>query len=160
MNNVMRRYKIVSEPRRQSFDALLAFCAAHGAYGTLVDLFPSSAKGISARKDFLATAEPYLELGSVDRWPLGEPENGRIGHPIPLWKFPLTSSFINILLAKARGLYDWKSPKLPEDLAVYRENGTVLLGTVSHEGIGWLNLSSQEAFSPQLGLVEIIEARR
>jgi hypothetical protein len=160
MNSQVRRYRIVSEPRRQSLDALLAFCAAHGAYGTLVDLFPSSAKGISARMDFLAIAEPYLEFGSVDRWPLGEPENGSVGHSLPLWKFPLTSSFVDILAAKARSLYDWKSPKLPEDLAIYRENGTVLLGTVSHECIGWLNLSSQEASSPQLGLVEIVEARR
>ncbi len=161
MTNGLKQYRIVSEPRQQAFEALLGFCAAHGAYGTLVDLFPASARGRQARTEFLRLAEPLcIDIQTAEGWPIGEPQNGVVGKAVPIWKFAISAGSTTILASAARGLYDWTSPKLPEDLAVYREDGSVLLGTVCHEHIGWLNLSSYEATSPLLGLVELEEVHR
>ena len=60
-----------------------------------------------------------------------------------------------LLLSAAKGLYDFQPPKLPEDLAIYRSDGSVLLGSVAHEHLGWMNLTVEERNDPRLGLVEL-----
>lgn len=60
-----------------------------------------------------------------------------------------------MLLATAKGLYDFQAPKLPEDLVVYREDGSVLLGSVAHERMAWMNLAANEINDVRLGLVEL-----
>jgi hypothetical protein len=149
-------YRICSEPRGPSYQALIHYCAAEGELCTLADLFPKSRAGKQARTEFLERAEPHLKaIEAAERWPLGEPETGDPATPTPLWKFRLADPIVDLLLDCPRGLYGWRSPKLPEDLAVYRKDGSVLLGTVAHEHIGWMNLSSQEASDVRLGLVEL-----
>ena len=149
-------YRIVAEPRGSSYEALVRYCVAEGEFCTLADLFPKSKAGRNARSEFLDHAQSNLKTIEVaGRWPLGEPETGDPSKPTPLWRFALTGSMAGSLLNGPRGLYGWKSPKFPEDLAVYRKDGSVLLGTVAHEQIGWMNLSLQEAADVRLGLIEL-----
>lgn len=153
-------YRIVSEPRGPAYEALIRYCAAEGATGTLADLFPKSRAGEQARAEFIKRAEPDLIATELaGRWPLGEPQTGNPAKPTPLWRFGLGGSVLDFLLDGPRGLYRWKAPKFPEDLAIYRTDGTVLLGTVAHENIGWMNLLGPEVLDPRLGLVELQAAR-
>lgn len=151
-------FRIVSEPRGPAYEALLDYCATAGGFCSLVDLFPKSKKWQSARADFLRKAEPYLlGMEDTDRWPLGTANGGGIsGETVRVWKLSIAPPMIAILQATPRGLYGWTArAKLPEDLAVYRRDGSVLLGTVAHEHIGWMNLTTNEASDPRLGLVEL-----
>ena len=161
MGSVRLNYRIVSEPRGPAYEALVIFCFAAGSSCTLADLFPSSRAGRQARADFLGQAQPYLETTiAAERWPLGEPETGDPKRPTPLWRFPLTEGLMQMFLNGPHRLYGWKAPKFPEDLAVYRKDDSVLLGTVAHEHIGWLNLSSEEAADVRLGLLELQPTHR
>lgn len=67
----------------------------------------------------------------------------------------MSIGLLDLLIAQSKGLYDFQAPKLPEDLAVYRSDGSVLLGSVAHEHLGWMNLTVGEQADPQLGLVEL-----
>ena len=147
--------RIVSEPRGPAYEALIRYCAAEGALCTLADLFPRSKAGRQASAHFLSLAEPYLDtMLMAERWPLGDPETGDPSQPTQLWRFVMNDAFAELLLDGPVGLYGWKSPKFPEDFAVYRKDGSVLLGTVVHEHLGWMNLSSEDASDVRLGLVE------
>lgn len=44
------------------------------------------------------------------------------------------------LIANPGSLYGWLWPAYPEDLAFYRHDGKPWLGSIAHEGIGWLDL--------------------
>lgn len=156
MVTIRASYRIVSEPRGRSYEALIRYCVTEGETCTVADLFPKSRAGRQARADFLSRAEPNISsIELAQRWPLGEPQTGYSGKSVPLWRFVLTDPVLDFLLSGPRGLYGWESPKFPEDLAIYRANGSVLLGTVAHEHIGWMNLSRQEASDARLGLVEL-----
>lgn len=155
MNSAVLPYWIIAEPQRQSYEALIRFCAKIGAFGTLADLFPTNKAGKEARASFIDKAgSSTLGIEMVERWPIGEPQSGG-GKPTPLWKLDLTDDLVNLLVNSLRGLFGWQSPKLPEDLAVYRHDGTVLLGTVAHEHIGWMNLTSEEAADVRIGQIEL-----
>ena len=79
---------------------------------------------------------------------------------MPLWKFKLDVGLVDLLLVQSKGLYDFLTPKLPEDLAVYRQDGSVLLGSVAHEHMGWMNLTVEEKADRRLGLVELRRTRK
>lgn len=147
-----REYWIASEPRGTALEALLKYCATVGSYCSLVDQFPSSKKGREARERFLTEAKPHiLGIDNVSTWP----GSGVIKGTMPLWRFAMSIGLLDLLIEQSKGLYDFQAPKLPEDLAVYRSDGSVLLGSVAHEHLGWMNLTVGEQADPQLGLVEL-----
>lgn len=67
----------------------------------------------------------------------------------------MDASLLELLTAQSKGLYDFQAPKLPEDLAIYRSDGSVLLGSIAHEHMGWMNLTVDEHVDRRLGLVEL-----
>jgi hypothetical protein len=148
----LREYTIWSEPRGPAFEALLNYCAAMGSHCSLVDTFPHSKKGREAREHFFQSAKPHLiGVDNVDRWP----GNGVFKGTVPLWRYRLEAGLLDLLLSRSKGLYGFRAPKLPEDLAAYRRDGSVLLGSVAHEHMGWMNLTAQEGEDPRLALVEL-----
>lgn len=148
-------YTIVAEPRRQAFEALLRYCGTVGGWCSLVDQFPRSRKGRDARQRFLADTKEYL-LGveEVHAWP----GSGGAKGTFPLWTLNLSDGLIEYLVSASEGLYHFLAPKLPEDFAVYRSDGSVLLGSVVHEHMGWMNITRDERSDPRLGLVELRSA--
>ncbi|UZK66419.1 hypothetical protein [Sphingomonas sp. M1-B02] len=127
------------------------YSAAVGSYCSLVDQFPHSKKGQEARERFLTGAKPHLlGIDNVTTWP----GSGGAKGTVPLWKFSMGAGLLD-LLAQSKGLYHFQAPRLPEDLAVYRSDGSVLLGSVAHEHTGWMNLTAEEKADPRLGLVEL-----
>ena len=147
-----QRYIIRAEPRGPAFKALLKYCAAMGSYCSLVDNFPRSKKGREASEHFFESAKPSLiGVDDVHEWPGTGPSKGTV----PLWKFRLEPGMLDLMIARSRGLYGFQTPKLPEDLAVYRADGSVLIGSVAHEHIGWMNLTAEEREDGRLGLVDL-----
>jgi hypothetical protein len=148
----LREYAVWSEPRGPAFEALLSYCAAMGGHCSLVDNFPRSKKGREARARFFESARPHLiGIDDVDRWP----GSGLLKGTAPLWKYRLAAGLLDLLLRRSKGLYDFQAPRLPEDLAVYRPDGSVLLGSVAHEHMAWMNLTAGEREDGRLGLVEL-----
>jgi hypothetical protein len=152
-----QEYWIASEPRGPALEALLNYAVAVGSYCSFVDLFPKNKKGREAKEGFLMHARPnLLGISDVSSWP----GTGDFKGTVPLWRFTMCAGLVDLLTAVAKGLYDFRSPKLPEDLAVYRADGSVLLGSVAHEHIGWMNLTADEMADPRLGLVELRPMRK
>jgi hypothetical protein len=58
--------------------------------------------------------------------------------------FHLTPATSRILTHSARSLFEWKNPRLPEDLHFMRADRSVVLGNVAHENYAWLELSAEE----------------
>lgn len=58
--------------------------------------------------------------------------------------YRLCSESLAILLECTRALYDWRQPRLPEDLFTLRAEGSAKLGTIAHERDAFLELSDDE----------------
>jgi len=96
--------------------------------------------------------KPYLlGINDVNSWP----GTGGLKKTVPLWRFAMGAGLVDLLVVQTKGLYDFRAPKLPEDLVVYRADGSVLLGSVAHEYMGWMNLTAEEKADTRLGLVEL-----
>ncbi len=145
-------YRIASEPRGPAFEALLNYCAATGRHCSLVGGLPRSKKHQAVREQFFEPAEPFLiAVEDVSRWPGG----GILKCTVPLWKYRLEPGLVGLLTAQAKGLYSFHQSRLPEDLAVYRSDGSVLLASVAHEHLAWMYLTAAEKADHRLGLVEL-----
>ena len=92
-----------------------------------------------------------LGIDEVSTWP----GSGITKGTIPLWTFAMGTGLPDLLIAHSHGLYDFQAPKLPEDLAIYRSDGSLMLGSVAHEHMGWMNLTVDERADRRLGLVEL-----
>lgn len=75
----------------------------------------------------------------TNQWP-GTTSN----HAARVCTYGLNAQTIRIIM-RASGLYGWRHPELPEDIALYNKGGAVWLGSVAHERIGWLNTAAVEA---------------
>lgn len=148
----LREYAVWSEPRGPAFEALLNYCASMAGHCCLVDKFPRSKNGRDARARFFESAKPHLiGVDDVDRWP----GSGLLKGTVPLWNYRLEAGLLGLLLSRSKGLYDFQAPRLPEDMAVYRPDGSLLLGSVAHEHMAWMNLTADEKEDRRLGLVEL-----
>jgi hypothetical protein len=134
------RFTVIAEPRDETYYELLVAAARSCSSASLV---------VHSNKTYDATAHALLEsLGSevlqvvtTREWPgtmLSE------GHSAEQWTFRLTESTSGQLRTAARGLYDWRMPKLPDDLSFWREDGTLWLGSTAHEQDAFMELAPRE----------------
>ena len=72
----------------------------------------------------------------TDHWPAT-----RLGDSLALIRWYRISPQSLTFLHQASGLYQWRSPNLPEDLAFYLQNGEAWLGSISHENTAWFDRS-------------------
>jgi hypothetical protein len=70
-------------------------------------------------------------------------------------EFSVNAMVLEELISASYGLYGWQQPSLPEDLALLRENGTVLLGSICHERDAYLSLTDEEYRSIAAAIPEI-----
>jgi hypothetical protein len=59
-------------------------------------------------------------------------------------RFAMNMAVQDELIGASDGLYGWQQPALPEDLALLRDDGTVILGSICHEHDAYLELSDEE----------------
>ena len=74
----------------------------------------------------------------TNEWP-----GTKSSHKARVCTYRLNARTIEII-KRAPGLYFWKYPEVPEDIAFYTKGGEVWLGSVAHEKIGWLNTAAVE----------------
>jgi len=122
-------------------------------YYSLLDFLRTVAKEFILVKrtqlKFDNTAELLLkELSSnlvnkiqASEWP-GTKLLGKANAEIFRFKVNLVS--IDILKRYSNCLSDWSAPKLPEDLAFFRQDNCVIFGSVIHEKEYWLDLNETE----------------
>ena len=120
------------EPTGPAYLALLREAAVACESFSLVwrDL-PRQSDGPAAIEKALRPA--LLQEGSARSWPGTELLGGP---PATVRHYRLDPSTLG-LLSQAPGLYAWLAPDRPEDLAFYRANGSVWLGSVAHEAMGF-----------------------
>ena len=140
-----------------SYDVI---CADSGYNVLLLTLWPLSSEfsltvqaqlGLSepARR-VLKELSPWLRAKeTTDTWP-GTCLHGAVAE---VYSFEAADSCLKVLSESAESLYDWVQPELPEDLALYRTDGSVLLESTAHEEAATVHLLDSEAAVgwPQLG---------
>lgn len=137
-------YDLLEEVTGPSYDALLDFCHRHGTHCSLVVREDDAEReGIVG---FLQVAQPYLhDAAAQSEWPGTQLS----GHTATVYRYQLSADLLTLLKTRSRGLFDWVSigglnRELPEDLAVYRADGSILLGSIAQECEAWLELTSDE----------------
>jgi hypothetical protein len=94
-----------------------------------------------AGQKLLATLEPFLlERKQAPSWP----GTTLLNDQATVLRFGINDSVMEDLRNASDGLFGWQQPKLPEDLAFLRDDGTAMLGSICHEHDAYLDLSDEE----------------
>lgn len=126
------------EPTGAAYTELLTLLARHCQTFSLV-VIPSIVLR-SAASGVLARLEPYLQTAEeTTEWPGTQ----LLGHSARIYRYRLDPNSLAILLDAAPGLYAWRQPDLPEDLAVYDADGRVWLGSIAHERDAWIDVPAE-----------------
>ena len=118
---------IVSEPRGKMYLALLQVAKKHCASFSLVwrDEFRF---GESAR-NLERSLQPFLiREEHTDEWP----GTRLLGNKAQVRHYRVTDESLS-LLGEVEGLYSWRAPDFPEDLAFYAADGSCWLLSISRE---------------------------
>ena len=127
---------VLVEPHGSAYDLLLGFCAERSKTCSLVQRKPDQAE------HFLSLAQAHLvESRLTASWPGTE----LIGPIARIHVFALSAGMLELLSTRCRRLYGWLQPDLLEDLATFRQDGSVVLGSIAHEGESWLEITEEEA---------------
>jgi hypothetical protein len=131
------------EPAGSRYDDLLRVGLRYCAYGLLV-----------MQHEFRWTEGAHSALVALKPWLLRQAEGNEwpgtvrpASMPATLLVYRYDADFIDAARSLTRRLYQWEQPDLPEDLSLFRPTGEPWLGTISHEGDGWLYLTQAEAFA-------------
>jgi hypothetical protein len=124
-------------PTGTQYGALIDFCSKRSTKVSLIQ--PSVGTDESAR--ILNQLEPYLtESALVQEWPGTRTR----GLPRRILTYQVNEKSASIIKNSVTNLFEWCSPPMPEDVAFYRQDGSVLLATVGHESIGHLFITDEE----------------
>jgi hypothetical protein len=135
----MRSFTLKSLEGPEAYCRLLEFLFGHAASCSVV-VRPELALDQKGRH-FLIEAEGDLETVLIcSEWPGTKLLPGTAS----VYTFHLSPHFRNVFTQQASHLFDWVQPSLPEDPAFYRKDGSVLLGSVSHEQDAFIELSAAE----------------
>lgn len=75
-----------------------------------------------------------------------------------VFRYRCSPETIALLHAFGRGILEWNHPESPEDLALYRANGSVLVESISHERDALLWLTEDEYRSLPRDLKQVLWA--
>ncbi|MFT4050592.1 MAG: hypothetical protein QM648_12250 [Solirubrobacterales bacterium] len=141
-------YWLAREPSAETYLSLLRLAEYLGGSGSLVSrTIKSIAPGGEDFADHLD--DLGCEKQAVSEWP-GTKLLG--GDTATLRRFPCDLAHLEALREATTALFGWLSPDLPEDLCLYRSDGTVWLSTISHERDAVLTVTASEL--ARLGLEE------
>jgi hypothetical protein len=132
-------YWLAIEPTQIAYRNLLAAAGSRAAKLTLVvrkeiEFAPSCSEFLETLKDHL------VEVREQSQWPGTQ----LLGGSAKVYWYAISPQIIHLIEPATRSLYGWRSPNLPEDIAFYRDDGSVLLGSCSHEKFGFLELDDEE----------------
>ena len=130
---------IQSEPTDATYAALLHFARRHCPTFSLI-WRQDVGHGLSAHAVADALAPALIAQERVREWP----GTKLLGGSVPMRRYRLTDQALAVLL-EAAGLYAWKAPDRPEDLAFYGADGTVWLGSIAHERMAFFGPAAPSA---------------
>lgn len=137
-----KEFEFIAFPDADRYRSLLRALEELAASGSLVlrDGLGLEASGHA----FLAELTPWIvsrERGS--EWP--GTELSEVAAEII--RFRLDPVSMELLLRPVESLYAWEQPQFPEDLCLYRGDGSVVLATIAHERDAFVLLTSEEAMA-------------
>lgn len=132
-------YDVLDEPRGQTYRSLIAVARQQCAEFGLVHQRRSRSAGVI---ETLRTLKPHLvEINRERSWPGSEMAPG---HSAEIYRFRLSEETAAYLASAVVGLYDWSQLERPEDLHFLRADGSLWLGSTSHEADAWFELETDE----------------
>jgi hypothetical protein len=136
----MKCYVFVSEPAGSEYADLIDFCCSLASKMILVVRDPQIRPGDAIRQR-LAKLQPYrIEALRSREWPgtiLYEDEAAVYWHHV-------TPGLQQCMKELASHLFEWVHPDAPEDPCFFRDDGQVVLVTISHERDAYLMLTEAE----------------
>jgi len=135
-----RSYRLVDPNSAEAYRDLLTglFTVATSCSVVVQDNFQLTGSGMR----FLRQAQNWLvEKTRVSEWPGTRLTNGK---KADLFRFRTCPELLVEFLTHTHSFSDWTAPHLPEDPAFYRADGSLLLGSVIHEGDVFLKLTDEE----------------
>jgi hypothetical protein len=88
----------------------------------------------------LALSEDLRELRVSPEWPGTRLLEGTAG----VYTYQCSKDALGQILKRGSVLEMWQQPRMPEDLALYRADGSVVLESISHEGEAVVRLTEEE----------------
>ena len=129
---LIRAFEITLEPKDNCYKTLLDFASKRCSVFSLVWRdqldFHTTAKEIKQPLRHFIIAQKRTSI-----WPGTQIFESKA----TVIHYRITKQTIGIL-KQANSLYSWLSPKLPEDLAFYTNEGRCWLATVAHEAEAWI----------------------
>ncbi|HEY1598371.1 MAG TPA: hypothetical protein VGG64_02125 [Pirellulales bacterium] len=153
---MIRIVNLTSDVTGAAYYGLLDFAAARSSEFYVIDQFGIAEVG---RPPFV-TLDPFLFVQeNVVEWP-GTRLLDVDSRTALKSRYTVTPQSIDALKRVASGLYAWSAHAeipLPEDLGFLRANGSLVLGTTTHEYDAWLELLKEElgvfeSFAKRVGL--------
>ena len=133
------KYRILTEPVGHAYKEAIDTIAPLAA-----SLSFSQQKGLVFNSKCTAFLEKIrddlVEVSEQSEWP----GTRLLNTTAPVCRYRLSPTLTAIVKDSVGGLYDWAYPDFPEDLAFYRADGSVLLGSCSHERFAFLELCDDE----------------
>jgi hypothetical protein len=126
--------ELVSEPAGSVYEALIALAVNECSTFTLVEQ-PGLRFADAAIRLNLDLAQHLVSELSATAWPGTQLGGGKA----VVRRYRLNQDSQRLLLA-VPSLYAWQSPDYPEDLAFYAADGSVWLGSVAHERLGFFEI--------------------
>ncbi len=135
-----RSYSFTTEPRGAIYSELLAF--ALGRCDVLSVVIRPREDLSDAGRTLLDDLQPHVIWSDPEatEWP----GTVLLSGSVTLLHARFNEATRDLIGSAAQGLYDWRQPRLPEDLALLRESGQPLLGSIAHEQDAFLRLSTNE----------------
>lgn len=125
-------FEIAVEPSGAAYQALISLALQDCATGALITR-PNLGHSATAQQ-FLAALSPWIvEETSVREWPGTTLVDG----VATLHRFEAAPD-VEPILRRVDRLYGWLQPDYPEDLSFYNADGSVWLGSCSHEGFAYM----------------------
>lgn len=134
-----RVFDIVEEPRGNILQRLM-HALGQQASGVLLVLRDGLDLAESGQALLEALSPHLLERKRGSSWP----GTTLLTEEATLLRFELGESVLHALIGASEGLYGWQQPRLPEDLAFLRADGTAMLASIAHERDAYLEITDEE----------------
>jgi hypothetical protein len=149
---MLERFDILGAPRGETYARLLAWLGRSG-----------HAAGLGVREPSAISERGVEVLGRLAAFTMADervsesPGTVLLGHTARPIRFRLEPQSLAVLREAVDDLHGWLQP-LPEDLCVWRKDGTLVMGTIAHERDAWLQVEPSEA-SILSGFLELARPR-
>jgi hypothetical protein len=146
---------IIREPRDEVLCRLIRAVARHASSVLLIER-DECGLGESGRS-LLVRLKPYLaEEKRTASWP----GTKLLGREATMYRYAVNDEVVGELTAAASGLFAWRQPMLPEDIAFLRQDGSVVLASICHEHDAFLEITDEEHRSLSSAVPEIDQFAR